>query len=46
MSPSSVLPPQESAPLFTEFSARRLGPVRRYLVRHPVAMDLLHVAIF
>ncbi|MCU1433169.1 MAG: histidine kinase [Actinotalea sp.] len=46
MSPSTVLPPQESAPLFTEFSARRLGPVRRYFVRHPVAMDLLLVAIF
>ena len=31
---------------FTELTARRLGPVRRYFVRHPVAMDLLVVAIF
>lgn len=28
-----------SVPLFTELTARRLGPVRRFFVRHPVAMD-------
>ena len=33
-------------PLFTELSARRLGPVRRYFVRHPVAMDVLVMVIF
>lgn len=31
---------------FTELSARRLGPVRRYLVRHPVVMDVLLVLVF
>lgn len=31
---------------FTETSARRLGPVRRFLLRHPVAMDALVVAVF
>ena len=31
---------------FTELTARRLGPVRRYFVQHPVAMDLLVMAIF
>ncbi|ACQ79311.1 histidine kinase [Beutenbergia cavernae DSM 12333] len=35
-----------SAPEFTELNARRLGPVRRYFVRHPVAMDLLVMAWF
>lgn len=35
----------EPAP-FTELSARRLGPVRRYLVRHPVAMDVLVMLVF
>jgi len=32
--------------VFTELSARRLGPVRRYLARHPVVMDVLLVAGF
>ena len=31
---------------FSELSARRLGPIRRYFLRHPVAMDALVVAIF
>ncbi len=35
----------EPAP-FTELSARRLGPVRRYFVRHPVAMDVLVMVVF
>ena len=34
------------APPFTELSARRLGPVRRYFVRHPVAMDVLLMVAF
>lgn len=43
--PADTLPrapelPAEPAP-FTELSARRLGPARRYFARHPVAMDLL-----
>ncbi|WP_298459510.1 sensor histidine kinase [uncultured Cellulomonas sp.] len=33
-------------PLFTELTARRLGPVRRYFLRHPVVMDLVVVAWF
>lgn len=31
---------------FTELTARRLGPVRRYFVRHPVAMDAVVMAVF
>lgn len=31
---------------FTELTARRLGPIRRYFVRHPVAMDVLVVVTF
>lgn len=34
------------APLFTELSARRLGPVRRFFARRPVAMDALVVLVF
>src|SRR5690606_22411213 len=37
--------PPPAVPL-TELSARRLGPVRRYFVRHPVAMDVLVMALF
>ena len=33
-------------PLFTELSARRLGPVRRFFVRRPVAMDVLVMVWF
>ncbi|GEO34666.1 two-component sensor histidine kinase [Cellulomonas aerilata] len=33
-------------PVFTELNARRLGPVRRYFLRHPRVMDALVVAIF
>ncbi|WNB85045.1 hypothetical protein [Cellulomonas sp. ATA003] len=33
-------------PLFTELDTRRLGPVRRYFVRHPVAMDRLVAALY
>lgn len=29
-----------AAPPFSELTARRLGPIRRYFVRHPVAMDV------
>ncbi len=35
--------PAVEAPLFTELSARRLGPVRRFFVRRPVVMDVLIV---
>lgn len=42
---SDVPAPGDPAP-FTELSARRLGPVRRYLVRHPVAMDVVVVVCF
>lgn len=35
-----------AAPPFTELSARRLGPVRRYFVRHPVAMDVVMMVLF
>ena len=46
MSPSTAAGLPQDTPLFTELSARRLGPVRRYFVRHPVAMDLLLVVLF
>lgn len=31
---------------FTELTARRLGPIRRYFVQHRVAMDLVVMGIF
>ena len=34
-----MTPPEE--PLLTELNARRLGPVRRFFVRHPVVMDVV-----
>lgn len=37
--------PEPDAP-FTELDARRLGPVRRFFVRRPVAMDWLVAALF
>ncbi|GEN79677.1 sensor histidine kinase [Actinotalea fermentans] len=43
--PAAPTTAPEAAP-FTELSARRLGPVRRYFVRHPVAMDVLVMAVF
>lgn len=33
--------PVELGPLFTELNTRRLGPVRRYFLRHPVTTDVL-----
>jgi signal transduction histidine kinase len=42
---AATLPPTPEVP-FTELTARRLGPVRRYFVRHPVAMDVVVMAIF
>ena len=33
-------------PMFTELSARRLGPVRTFFVRHPVVVDVLVMAWF
>ncbi|WP_407344382.1 sensor histidine kinase [Pengzhenrongella phosphoraccumulans] len=33
-------------PVFTELNTRRLGPVRRYFLRHPRAMDVLVAALF
>ncbi|WP_199424869.1 sensor histidine kinase [Actinotalea solisilvae] len=38
--------PPAGAPLFTELSARRLGPVRRFFVRRPGVMDALVMAVF
>ncbi|GAA3232052.1 sensor histidine kinase [Oerskovia jenensis] len=35
-----------SAAVFTELDARRLGPIRRYFVRHPVVMDWFVAAWF
>ncbi|MGN6273083.1 MAG: histidine kinase [Protaetiibacter sp.] len=35
------LPPPTADGPFTELDARRLGAIRRYFVRHPVAMDVL-----
>ena len=32
--------------MFTELSARRLGPVRRYFLQHPVAMDRLVAGLY
>ena len=37
--------PAAGAP-FSELTARRLGPIRRYFAGHPVAMDLVVMAIF
>ena len=34
-------PEDGQAPVFTELSARRLGPVRRFFVRRPAVMDVL-----
>ncbi|WP_141372228.1 sensor histidine kinase [Cellulomonas cellasea] len=34
------------APVFTEQSARRRGPVRRFLVRHPAVTDALLALVF
>ncbi len=42
----AAAPAAPAAPPFTELSARRLGPVRRYFVRHPVAMDALVMLVF
>jgi signal transduction histidine kinase len=33
-------------PVLTELSARRLGPVRRFLARRPVVLDVLVVLVF
>lgn len=38
--------PVDAPAPFSELSARRLGPVRRYFVRHPVAMDVVVMVIF
>jgi signal transduction histidine kinase len=40
-----TIPTAASAP-FSELTARRLGPIRRFFVRHPVAMDVTIIAIF
>ncbi|MDF2848353.1 MAG: integral rane sensor signal transduction histidine kinase [Oerskovia sp.] len=36
----------EGAPEFTDLSARRLGPVRRFLARRPVVVDVLLLVVF
>jgi signal transduction histidine kinase len=43
--PSTVTASAPTAP-FSELSARHLGPVRRYFVRHRVAMDLVVMAVY
>jgi len=43
--PAPPVPDDPPAP-FSELTTRRLGPVRRYFLRHPVAMDVLIVVIF
>lgn len=45
VAPEVAVSTLDAAP-FTELSARRLGPVRRYFVRHPVAMDVLVMIVF
>lgn len=42
----SATPPSAPVPLFTEMSARHLGPVRRFFVRRPGAMDAVVVLWF
>lgn len=37
---------QDAAPEFTDLSARRLGPVRRFLARRPVVVDVLLLTVF
>jgi len=39
--PAPPARPAPSVPAFTELNTRRLGPVRRYFLRHPVMMDVL-----
>lgn len=41
-----ALPVTDPPAPFSELTTRRLGPVRRYFLRHPVAMDVLIVVIF
>ncbi|MCL3861321.1 histidine kinase [Actinotalea sp. K2] len=43
--PRQTEPPTAPGP-FTELTTRNLGPVRRYFVRHPVAMDVVVMAWF
>ncbi|QTE28869.1 sensor histidine kinase [Pengzhenrongella sicca] len=38
--------PTEPGPLFTELNTRRLGPIRRYFLRHPVTTDVVVAACF
>ena len=44
--PDQQTPLPSGQPPFTELTARRLGPVRRFFVRRPVAMDLVVMAWF
>ncbi|MEK8227899.1 hypothetical protein NKG05_20070 [Oerskovia sp. M15] len=44
--PISLKPRPGSVAVFTELDARKLGPVRRYFVRHPVVMDWFVAAWF
>lgn len=37
---------EDAAPEFTDLSARRLGPVRRFLARRPVVVDVLLLTAF
>ncbi|NMR19827.1 histidine kinase [Cellulomonas fimi] len=44
--PPGLTPGATPDPLFTELNTRRLGPVRRYFLTHPVAMDVFVAAWF
>jgi len=46
--PAAALPAAPAGPydVFTELNARRLGPVRRYFLLHPRAMDVLIAALY
>lgn len=43
--PAAAPPPAPALP-FTEATTRRLGPIRRFFLRRPVAMDVLVVLVF
>ncbi|WP_265523528.1 sensor histidine kinase [Oerskovia flava] len=44
--PAGPASSRAQGPVFTELDARRLGPLRRYFVEHPVVMDWLVSAWF
>ena len=44
--PLAAGPPPDDPEAATELTFRRLGPVRRYFVHHPVAMDVVVMMLF